>query len=136
MHGGRVIAIEAGLAVIVGHHDVDVAIVVQIAESSASAGLLQGERRAAIDRLIAAQPVVQPELIELPQGQRGRKIDRAVGREEVQVAVVVGVKPAGAEARVGHAAGGQPSRAGAILEPADAVVDEQGIAFSDVVREE
>ena len=97
---------------IVGHDHVDVAVVVEVPEGGAAARVLERECRPAV-RAPVAPTVVQPELVALAQGRAGGcgeltgyEADGAVGGEEVAVAVVVDVHPAGAETRKREALGG------------------------------
>ena len=138
-----VVTVQAGAPAVVGDHDVGVAVVVEVAEGCATADLLEAHDGAACSLGITSTAVVQPELVGLPQrhaertgrlsGDRG---DGAVGAENVEVAVVVGVEPATAEAGERHARGCYAGGIGPVGEPAIAFIDVERIGLHREMRHE
>src|SRR6185436_20702644 len=87
---------------VVRHHDVGVAVVVDVAERRAAADLENSEDRArsradVLESRSGRRPEIPQELLPLPQQRRLAGDDGAVDGEEIEAAVVVGVEPRRAE---------------------------------------
>ena len=136
---------QPGLAVVVGHQDVHVAVVVDVAERRAAADLRQLKRGAAARGDVLESPVAQiaEQQLSLVQrkgivdvSQRLDRLHRAVDDERVEPAVVVDVEPGRAEAGVRAARRSEPRSRALLLEEARPVVDVEVVAFSRQVRDE
>ena len=90
---------------VIANHHVDVTVVVEVAESRASARVFVTDAQRALEA--ASAGVHQQQVVQACGGDRaGPEIgNRPVGDKEVQVAVVVEVKRAGAESCERQAAG-------------------------------
>jgi hypothetical protein len=136
---------ELDRALVVGHHHVDVPVVVDVAEGRATARIAPLERRAAHRRHVVetAGAEVAEELLGLPEHVglapargRVRQLDRAVHRQHIEPSVVVDVQPAGAEARVRQAPRADARLGGSADEGGGAVVHVQVVTLAGQVGDD
>ena len=64
---GRVVAIKAYRTLVIGHHHINVAVIVEVGKRRTAADIRQRESRPAVDAQINAVAVVQQQLIRLLQ---------------------------------------------------------------------
>src|SRR5262249_50776735 len=127
---------QSGWPVDVPYDDIDVAIVVDVAERRSAAHLERLEDGARLTGHVfeTAIPKVSEEKLALAVGKSlGRalldRFDRSVHRQEVQPAVVVEVEPRGAEAGVPPAHRTEARRRAQVFEKAGPVIRVKVVAF-------
>src|SRR5947209_20518711 len=117
--------------IVVRDHDVDVAVVIDVAESCSAAYPGDGKGGAGdsghLAKLVSIALIVE-QLIDLIKGirasaQRLDTVHGAVGDEQIQPAVVVVVKPFGAETGVGKRRQEQPKFSRRVVENSTANMD-------------
>ena len=132
-------------AVVVRHHQIGVAVVVEVAKSEAARDLGDAEQRQLLDGNLAelARALVFEEVFALVVGvgvagplEFAQGAHRAVDEEDVEVAVVFGVDRRHTEASIGPADGAEAGLGGSVDKKTAAVVAVEGVGFPGEVRHE